>query len=135
MDIKDRDAHVRKLTEAQVAGYQADARTQEIKAKAEEERLQSENHVKELTADFVASKTVPIPAISETARNLLRVVMGKDNDPTIVNRALNELQRFRHEPAVAQFFAGYEKEEAARIFKARIEALKRGGFLRKMEGK
>ena len=95
----------------------------------------SENHVKKLTADFVESKTAPpVYYLSETARNLLKVASGKDNDPKIVERAIKELQRFREEPAVAEFFAALEKAEADRVLKARILALKRGGFLKKIGG-
>lgn len=99
------------------------------------DREAAETRVKQLTADFVATKTAPPgPYLSETARNLLRVASGKDNDPKIVDRAINELQRFREEPGVAAFFADLERIEAEKVFKARILALKRGGFLKKIGG-
>jgi hypothetical protein len=99
------------------------------------DRDAAEKRVKQLTADFVASKTAPpAPYVSETARNLLRVASGKDNDPQIVERAVHELQRFREEPAVAAFFTELERLEAEKVFKARILALKRGGFLKKIGG-
>ncbi len=95
----------------------------------------AETRVKKLTADFVASKTAqPGPYLSETACNLLRVADGKDNDPKIVERAIRELERFREEPQVAAFFAELERIEAEKVFKARILALKRGGFLKKIGG-
>lgn len=99
------------------------------------DREAAEKQVKRITADFVAAKTAPpVAYLSETARNLLRVAAGKDNDPKIVERATNELNRFRGEPAVDAFFAELAKAEEARILKARILALKRGGFLKKIGG-
>jgi hypothetical protein len=99
------------------------------------DRDAAEANVKKLTADFVEVKTAPPhPYLSETARNLLRVAGGKDNDPKIIERAVRELQRFREEPAVAAFFAELERVEAEKVFRARILALKRGGFLKKIGG-
>lgn len=99
------------------------------------DKVAAEKNVEKLTADFVAVKTAPPgPYLSETARNLLRVANGKDNDPKIIERATNELQRFRQEPAVASFFVELERVEAERVLKARILALKRGGFLKKIGG-
>ena len=99
------------------------------------DREAAEVRIKKLTADFVMSKTASsIPWLSETARNLLRVASGKDNDPKIVERAVNELQRFREEPAVKEFFAELDRVEAEKVMRARILALKRGGFLRKIGG-
>jgi hypothetical protein len=97
--------------------------------------VEAENRVKKLTADFIANKTAPpSPYLSETARNLLRVASGPDNDPKIVERAIRELQRFREEPQVAAFFVELERIEAEKVFRARILALKRGGFLKKIGG-
>jgi len=98
------------------------------------DREAAEKKVEKLTADFVAGKNTAVPQLSETARNLLRVASGKDNDPTAVERAKHELQRFRDEPAIAAFFVEQERIEAERVFKARILALKRGGFLKKIGG-
>lgn len=98
------------------------------------DREASEKHVEKLTAEFVAGKTVPSIYLSETARNLLRVASGKDNDPKIIERATQELQRFREEPAVAAFFEELARAETERVFKERILALKRGGFLKKIGG-
>jgi septal ring factor EnvC (AmiA/AmiB activator) len=94
----------------------------------------SEDHVKQLTAEFVASKTQPMPQISETARNLLRVATGKDNDPVAVERAIKELKRFRHEPLVEEFFAARERVEDGKLFAARIIALKNSGLVKKIGG-
>ncbi len=98
------------------------------------DREAAEKRVKQMTADFVTAKTAPPMYLSETARNLLRVASGKDNDPKIVERATRELQRFREEPAVTAFFAELARAEAIRLTEARILALKRGGFLRKIGG-
>lgn len=98
------------------------------------DRVAAETKVKQITADFVAAKSGPYFYVSETARNLLRVATGKDNDPKIIERAVQELERFREEPAVAAFFAEREKAAKEQLIKERVAALKRGGFLKKIGG-
>lgn len=97
-------------------------------AEAAKERVKDEEHVKMLTIDEAARQT---PA---TARNLVRVATGKDNDPLLIARALKELQRFRQYDEVNAVFVEIEREEKARLVKERITALKRGGFLKKIGG-
>jgi polyphosphate kinase len=109
-------------------------RNREKTEKAAAEKTTSEQHVAQLTEDFIAAKTHPVPQISETARNLLRVVTGKDNDPVAVARAANELKRFRYEPLVEEYFAASERVEIEKLFAARIAALKRGGLVKKIGG-
>ena len=96
-------------------------------AEAARERAKDEEHVKKLTATDIERQT------PNTARNLVRVVRGKDNDPVLVARALKELQRFRQYDEVEAIFVEVEREERARIVRQRILALKNGGFLKKAE--
>lgn len=97
-------------------------------AEAAKERLKDEDHVKTLTSLDVERQT------PNTARNLVRVVTGKDNDPILVARAFKELERFRQYDEVNAVFVAREREEKARLVTERILALRRGGFLKKIGG-
>ena len=134
MQIQDRDGHVRRLTEEQVAAYQADTRTQDIKARAVAAHEASETHVKELTAKFVEDKTTQKIFTSETARNLLKVATFEHGEPVARARALKELNRFRGEFEVDAFFDQHEKAERERLVRLRVAALKQGGFVKPAGG-
>lgn len=103
--------------------------------RAAAERAADEKHVKQLTDEFVAGKTQNPPQyLSETARNLMKVATGKDNDPTAVARATKELQRFRNEPIVEEFFQTRERIANEQLFADRVAALKRAGLVKKIGG-
>jgi hypothetical protein len=62
-------------------------------------------------------------AASEVSRNLLTVVGNKHNDPVVIARAVEQLQRFRGDPAVDSYFAHIKYLREQEDLKRRIKAL------------
>lgn len=62
--------------------------------------------------------------LPEAARNHMRVAINKSNDEIIVNRAINELEKYREFAEVAAFFEARERALAAEAFRKRILAFK-----------
>jgi hypothetical protein len=62
-------------------------------------------------------------AMSEISRNLLAVVGNKHNDPIAVERAKKQLENFRGDPAVDNYFARVKYLREQEILKQKIKTL------------
>jgi len=74
---------------------------------------------------YPPKKVEPAPSIatSEVSRNLLAVVNNKYNDPIVVDRARKELERFRGDPAVDEYFARIKYLRDQEVLKQKIKTL------------
>lgn len=66
-----------------------------------------------------------VDLLPEAARNHMRVASNKSIDEVIVNRAVNELEKYREYAEVAEFFAARERALAAETLRNKILALKK----------
>src|ERR1700688_3326716 len=74
---------------------------------------------------YPPKKVEPAPPVTlqEVCRNLLAVASNKHNDPIIIARATQELDRFRGDPAVDAYFARIKYLRDQEILKQKIKTL------------